>query len=118
MQLLAVAKASSPHVDPEHWIWKAINDLNKLRNTLSHESRPKALSEKIEAYLKFIIENSGKPLPPPAYANISEWHDSKSESNGDSASHAYSAIDMVTIHLYYYAASILGYKLDAEPTSI
>jgi hypothetical protein len=116
-QLLAVARACSPHVEPGHWIWTAINELNKLRNTLSHETRPKALAEKIEQYQRLIIENTGRPLPPPIHQVIndsSEKHDpERNDATQDAHNgHLYTSIDLVTVNLYYSTAGALGYKLD------
>jgi len=120
VQLLAVAKASSPHVGPDHWIWKAISELNKLRNTLSHETQPKALAEKVEQYQRLIIENTGRPLPPSVYRSTAKSSDDHSQTqtgvtSTDYEGHLYTAIDMVTINLYYSTAGALGYKLDPKP---
>jgi len=117
VQLLAVARACSIHVEPDHWIWTAIGELNKLRNTLSHETRPKALAEKIEQYQRLIIENTGKPLPPPicqTAANPSGQHDLHRNNAAQDGydGHIYTSIDLVTINLYYSTAGALGYKLD------
>src|SRR5688572_6119426 len=43
VQLLAVARSCSS-APPDHWCWAAVGKLNKLRNMLSHEAAPKALS--------------------------------------------------------------------------
>lgn len=116
VQLLAVARACSTHAEPDHWIWTAIGELNKLRNTLSHETRPKALAEKIERYQRLIIENTGKPLPPPicqTAANLSGQRDLyRNDATQDGYDgHIYTSIDLVTINLYYSTAGALGYKL-------
>jgi hypothetical protein len=102
-QLLAVARASSLYVRPEHWIWKAIGDLNRLRNMLSHESRPNAIADRIDAFMKFVLENSETPLPPP------ELPGSEVTENG-SSSHRYTKVDMVTVGLYGAASGLLGFK--------
>lgn len=117
VQLLAIARASSTHAAPDHWIWKAIGDLNKLRNLLSHETRPKALAEKMENYKRFVLQNTRSPLPEPAHQP-----DSTSQREGTlpvdapaptaGSAHLYSAIDVVTVSLYYVTAAILGYDVD------
>lgn len=117
VQLLAVARACSPHVEPGHWIWRAIGELNKLRNTLSHETRPKALAEKIDQYQRLIIENTGRPLPPPVRQITSDPSDEHDADRNDATQdgyndYLYTSIDLVTINLYYSTAGALGYKLD------
>lgn len=119
-QLLAVAKASSPHIQPDHWIWKAISELNKLRNTLSHETQPKALAERIEQYKHLIFENAGKPPPPSIHRSTAKPSDEHSPTQtgltpSDHDGHLYTAIDLATIGLYYATAAALGYKLDPMP---
>jgi hypothetical protein len=105
VQLLAVARASSPHIARDHWIWKAIGDLNKLRNMLSHESRPKAIGEKMNEYVKFIVQNTKARLPKPKFAA-----GTVSFASGE---HLYSGVDMVTLTLYYSAAESLGFNVQA-----
>jgi len=117
VQLLAVARASSTHAAPDHWIWKAIGDLNKLRNLLSHETRPKALAEKMEDYKRFVVQNTGSPLPEPAYrANSTPPREDTlplgAPAHTEGNAHLYSAIDVVTVSLYYVTAAILGYNVD------
>ena len=68
-QLLAVARASSHRVQPDNWIWKAIGDLNKLRNMLSHEVSPASLAKRIDAYTVFVASNT-RPLPLPLPTEI------------------------------------------------
>lgn len=103
VQLLAVARASSPYVRPEHWIWKAIGDLNKLRNMLSHETRPNAIADRIDAYMKFVLENTETPFPQPALPQSEVAEDS-------SGSHRYTKVDMVTVGLYGTASGLFGFK--------
>lgn len=103
-QLLAVAKASSLHLQPDHWTWKAIADLNKLRNMLSHEARPSALAERMNDYVKFVDENIKVPLPEPAV------HGSNVEANRHPQ---YTVVDLVTLGLYYYVAGSWGFDVDA-----
>ncbi|WP_148044051.1 hypothetical protein [Massilia aurea] len=117
VQLLAVARASSTHVTPDHWIWKAIGDLNKLRNLLSHETRPKALKEKIEEYQRFVVQNTGNPLPDPQYQRNSpsmtgSSPPSDAPADDDHSTHLYSSVDLVTVGLYYATATTLGYNVE------
>lgn len=116
-QLLAVARACSPHVEPSHWIWSAIGELNKLRNTLSHETRPKALADKIEQYQRLIIENTGRPLPTPIHQSTTDSSGKGDPDRNDATQnafngHLYSSLDLVTVNLYYSTAGALGYKLN------
>lgn len=106
VQLLAVARASSTHIAPDHWVWKAIGDLNKLRNMLSHEARPKAMGEKMDEYAKFIVQNTKVPLPEPTFI-------AGAGASVPSGVHLYSKADMVTLTLYYSAATSLGFNVQA-----
>ncbi len=109
-QTLALARASSSHLLPDHWIWAAIGSLNKLRNSLSHEVNPKDLSEKSKTYVDLVLANSGNPLPKPYVDSVKDFVPSN-----DSPKHLYSVIDMVTINLYYTAAKQLGFKSSIPP---
>lgn len=102
-QLLAVARAGSLYVRPDHWIWKAIADLNRLRNMLSHEARPKAIAERLDAYIEFILENTTTPLPPPVSSEI----DGPDKGSGV---HLYTKFDIVIVGLYGTATGILGFE--------
>jgi hypothetical protein len=105
VQLLAVARACSD-VSPDHWCWAAVTKLNKLRNLLSHETAPKALSEKIGEYVSFVVAQSGAPLP-----------EAKRSLNGPptgaSSGPLYLAVDLATIGLYYSFSGLLGYDATA-----
>lgn len=104
-QVLAVARACSPHVNPDHWIWKAIGDLNRLRNMLSHESRPKAMRERMNEYISFVEDGLKFPLPE---STITAGSAEAREAKG----HLYSAIDVVTFGLYYFTAVTLGFNTE------
>ncbi|RZI43718.1 hypothetical protein EGT07_08085 [Herbaspirillum sp. HC18] len=104
VQLLAVARASSTHAQPDHWMWKAIGDLNKLRNMLSHEARPKALGEKLNEYISLVETGLTFPLPESNLVRGS------AEANA-CVGHLYSATDVVTFGLYYFVASTLGFDM-------
>ena len=100
VQLLAVARSCSTRVPPDNWIWRAMGDLNRLRNMLSHEAQPKAMAEKIEAYVNLIVKNTKGPMPDP------------SVSYGAGERLTYGQVDMATIGLYYFAAGALGFEPD------
>lgn len=104
-QVLAVAKACSPNVAPDHWVWKAIGDLNKLRNMLAHEARPKAMRERMNDYISFVEEGLKFPLPE---ATITAGSPKAKEAKG----HLYSGIDLVTFGLYYFTAATLGFDIE------
>lgn len=104
-QLLAVARASSPGVPEDCWIWKAIADLNKIRNMLSHETNPKDIKEKMAAYVRYVQDSLGVPLPP----QITGPGQAEAPTQG----HRYQAIDMATVALYYVAADRFGFNVDA-----
>lgn len=104
-QVLAVARACSPHVNPDHWIWKAIGDLNRLRNMLSHESQPKAMRERMNEYISFVEAGLQFPLPE---SSITVGSAEAREEKG----HLYSAVDVATFGLYYFTAVTLGFNVD------
>lgn len=103
VQLLSIARASSTHALPDHWMWKAIGDLNKLRNMLSHEARPKDLRQKIEDYINFVEESLRFQIPETNLVRDS------AESNSYSG-HLYGAIDIVTFGLYYFTSITLALR--------
>jgi hypothetical protein len=100
-QLLAVVRALSKNVPVDHWHWKAISELNKLRNTLAHNLEPAALGEKIEKYVEYVVRESGNPLPPPSALLRS----GEARSVGGPL---YLDVDMVTAGLFMYTAASLG----------
>lgn len=105
-QTLAVARASSRHIEPEHWVWKAISDLNRIRNSLSHEAQPKDLPKKMTDYVAFVVANTKRPLPEPALcAGAGDMP------NAAQIQH-FTAADMATIGLYYTTASVLGFSVN------
>lgn len=104
-QLLAVARACSPNVSPDHWVWKAIGDLNRLRNMLSHEAQPKALRERLNEYVKFVEDSLQYPVPD---SNIVAGTPEAKQAPG----HLYSAVDLVTVGLYYSTALALGFDIE------
>lgn len=105
-QRLAVAKASSHHLAPDHWVWKAISDLNRIRNSLSHEAQPKDLPQMIDEYVSRIVQNTEKPLPEPAIPGTVD------EDREMPTGHYFTKVDIATIGLYYYTAGLLGFDVD------
>lgn len=107
VQLLAVARASSRVPPPEHWAWKAVSDLNKLRNLLAHNARPKAFGERMNAYVRFVIENLKVPFPKAAATATSTSSDS------NSPRHGYAPVDVATFGLYCCFAALLDVDVAA-----
>lgn len=105
-QTLAVARASSRHIEPEHWVWKAIADLNRIRNSLSHEAQPKDLPKKMADYVAFVVANTNRPLPEAALRAGPEGMPNATQG------HHFTAADMVTIGLYYTTAAVLGFNVN------
>lgn len=103
-QKLALARAISTHLEPDHWTWKAIGDLNRIRNSLSHEAAPRDLADRTDAYVELVVTRSGVPLPPPAHrleppaAGIARL------------THFYTEADMATISLYYTIGELLEFQ--------
>ncbi|WP_334189441.1 hypothetical protein [Noviherbaspirillum sp.] len=105
-QLLAVARSCCTSVSPDHWMWKAIADLNKLRNMLSHEVEPKDLAEKISEYADFVALQSKTPFPEPTLGkgeNIPPNFDQP----------LFGLVDIATLGLYIQAAAKLGFDVDS-----
>lgn len=103
-QLLAVVRASAGKIPVDCWIWKAIADLNKIRNLLSHETSPKNLNEKIAMYINYVEESVGVPLPTPELP--------RGEMSEHISDNYYRGIDMVTLSLYYVTADRFGFNID------
>ena len=101
-QMISVVRATNP-TDPDDWGWVALGKLNRIRNLLSHESRPRNLSHKITEYVEFYVRQSGIPLP-----------DLEPTNDGSTSlpSHTYLPVDLVTVGLYYRIAARLGFSLD------
>lgn len=105
-QTLAVAQASSRHLEPKHWVWKAISNLNRIRNSLSHEARPKDLPKKMVDYVEFIVANTKRPLPDPSLRT------GAGTMSNTPQGHHFTAVDVATIGLYYTTAGLLGFSVD------
>jgi len=105
VQLLSIARAINA-APTEHWCWIAIEKLNKLRNMLAHEAAPKALSEKLNEYISFVVSNSGVPLPQPGHA-------SAERSAAPPQEPLYLAVDLATIGLYSSVSGLLGFDATA-----
>lgn len=103
-QVLAVARACAPKSVSDHWSWTAIEELNKLRNMLAHQTTPKNLTERLNAYVKFITDNS-QPLPEPS-ANLD------ASANPHDVGYFFSIVDMVTVGLYCTTSGVLGFNID------
>ena len=99
-QILAIVRANT-EASANAWEWVALGKLNKIRNLLSHESRPKLLPKKIDEYVQFYVRHSEVPLPAP---------DVGSPEGKRLASPAYLAVDLVTVALYYRVAILLGFS--------
>jgi len=104
VQLLAVARSCCIAAPPDHWMWKAIADLNKLRNMLSHEAAPKDLARKITEYAKFVATQSKVPFPPPESSNAGCGLST-------SGQHLFGLADIATLGLYIEATSNLGFDV-------
>ncbi len=98
-QLLALVRACSD-VPPDYWCWVAVAKLNKLRNMLSHEAAPTNMTEKLDEYVRYVVDNSGVPLPVPGLTT------SQNEGHGQPAA-MYLPVDMATIGLYYALTGLL-----------
>lgn len=104
-QTLAAAKASSRHVEPDHWVWRAISDLNRIQNSLSHEAQPKDLPTKMSEHVAFVVANTNRPLPESAIRGDAGDVENSAES------HCFTPADMATISFYYTTASLLGFSV-------
>ena len=103
-QTLAITRASSVHIAPDHWVWKAVADLNRLRNLLSHEAQPKDLPKKMGEYISFVVNSTRAAMPAPV-SNIGD-----EEKDIQTTKLQFTATDMATIKLYYTVGDLLGFK--------
>ncbi|MBX3628001.1 MAG: hypothetical protein KF892_23535 [Rhizobacter sp.] len=107
-QTLAIVRAACNELPSDHWSWQAVGELNKIRNLLAHESRPKAIAERLSAYSQLVQRGLKAPLPEPAgQGGVGR----SSVTDGDTP--MYLEVDMVTIGLYYHLAALLGFDVNA-----
>lgn len=90
IQLVAVARSFSREVEPDSWLWVAIQRLNKLRNILAHELAGDTLIKEVELYKAYCLQYL-PPLPElkPDNAVKLEREHSASENSG------YSVLDII-----------------------
>jgi hypothetical protein len=112
-QLLAVARAVCSEVAPSHWMWKAIGDLNKLRNLLAHNLADGRLAEKMDEYVAFVVTSLDKPLPP-SHVKASDPPEVVSALASEPL---YLAVDLATVGLYGFASDALGLPAWAPTTT-
>lgn len=103
-QVLSLAKACSPKSLSEHWSWKAIGDLNRLRNMLAHQTAPKNLRERLDEFTGFVADNT-VPLPAPFTASEKAVY---TQDGG----HFFTKADMAIVGLYAVTADVLGFNID------
>ncbi|CAB3678456.1 Uncharacterised protein [Achromobacter insolitus] len=65
VQVLAVAKATCPHLQPDDWIWEAAARLNNIRNSLAHDLRGSTLNDQVADFVAYWVKHSGAPVPAP-----------------------------------------------------
>lgn len=111
-QVLAVARALSPQSSQANWCWKAVADFNKIRNLLAHEGAQAELHEKLQAFVKQVVTQSGVPLPPPA------WSRKRDEASGAPVGHAFLDVDLATVGLYFMLSALLGFPPPPVPMDV
>ena len=62
-QILSISMALSQNIEPTSWHWTALNKLNKVRNSLSHEIEPLSISNEVEKLINFIYDSVEKQNP-------------------------------------------------------
>jgi len=111
-QILQIARAFCPNVDEDYWVWKAMGDLNKLRNELAHKLEPAEFDKKVETYSEFIVAQSGIPLPP----FLNEEQRAAILADPRVKDHHFVAryfkVDMANIGLYSIVLGVLGFPKD------
>jgi len=68
-QLMALLRALQKLPAVSDWLWKALSELNALRNALAHRLEPADLSARVDRFVKTIPPDDPKVagrLPPPA----------------------------------------------------
>ena len=104
-QKLCIVRAVAK-TQPDHWAYKAVEQLNSIRNALAHERQPKDLQKKIRSYIDFITSNSGMPLPRPNAKVQPAETDTVKATDGT----RFAAIDIATIGLYVQLHTLLEIK--------
>lgn len=88
VQLVAVARSLSRELEPDSWLWVAIQRLNKLRNILAHELASDSLVSEVELYKTYCLQHL-PPLPEPTL-------DLNARTGKDYPAHsAYSVLDII-----------------------
>ncbi|MCC2957444.1 hypothetical protein LK542_17645 [Massilia sp. IC2-477] len=114
-QALQVTRAFCTDVDQDHWIWKAMGNLNKLRNDLAHKLEPEELHSTAETYASNILTSIGIPLPKPLTdAQRAEMVEAigtavYAEAVESFASASYSRVDIANSGLYGAVLAALGF---------
>lgn len=107
VQLLSVSRAVSTGIAPDHWMWHAMGELNRLRNMMSHETQPKLLAKRLGEYANFIREHSKVPFPEPVQLTTG------ATGLETLAGPLFTRADMATLGLYIEAASRFGFDVEA-----
>lgn len=104
VQLLAVARAVSSDIAPDHWIWQAMAELNRLRNMLSHEVQPKSLAKRMNDYANFVRHHNKVPFPEAVEAT---------RPAGSASGPRFTSADLASLGLYIKAAAMFGFDVEA-----
>ena len=116
-QALQVARAFCEDVSQDHWIWKAMTDLNRLRNDLAHNLDPDELENKIEAYISYVVSSVGIPLPEPLTPVEYAEKLTTAQLSGRPTLATYYKIDMANIGLYSCVLGALGFEAESNALS-
>ena len=99
-QVLALSKASATTLEPSDWRWRAIAELNKIRNLLAHDVNSQMLGERVHRLTELVVRESGAPLPEPSASGVPVPNTHQPR---------YTALDMALINLFGVMAVRLGF---------
>jgi hypothetical protein len=116
-QTLQIARAFCPNVTQDHWIWKAMGDLNKFRNDLSHNLEPEELAVRTNEFASSIITAIGRPVPKSLTSAEYAEYLTKAKEDGRETYRKFYKIDIALVGLYSAVLGVLQFNEQGVPTS-
>ncbi len=105
-QALQMCRAFSPNLSQDYWMWKAMSELNKLRNGLAHNLVPAEFAVKTKEYISYVI-NSSNLLSKPVEKDRPACEDEIGLEDDEAQITLYK-IDLINVFLYSHAQGALG----------
>ena len=115
-QTLQIVRAFCPNVGQDHWIWKAMGDLNKFRNDLSHKLEPAELATRTDEFASSVIKAIGQPVPKTVNAVEYDEYLTKAEAEGRKTYRKFYKVDIALVGIYSAVLGILKFNEQGLPT--